>query len=103
MKIIAILVSALLLANLPQVVGQKQKNDPLREERGLASSIGDVCVGGGGRFLIMHLPRDRTLAVFDTKAAKVVKYLPVADGGLKFAAGMDNLMTFLPGDNLLER
>jgi hypothetical protein len=94
MKIIAILVSALLLANLPQVVGQKQKNDPLREERGLASSIGDVCVGGGGRFLIMHLPRE---------AAKVVKYLPVADDGLKFAAGMDNLMTFLPGDNLLER
>src|SRR5262249_6719144 len=43
-----------------------------REERALPSSIADVCVGGGGRFLLLHLPRERKLAVFDANEARVV-------------------------------
>src|SRR5262249_42887016 len=41
-------------------------------ERKLSSAIADVAVGGGGRYLVLHLPRERKLAVFDVNAAKVV-------------------------------
>src|SRR5262249_3351599 len=33
----------------------------------------------------------------------VVKYLPVADDGIKFAAGLDKLVVYLPGANVLQR
>ncbi|HZY83323.1 MAG TPA: hypothetical protein VFE78_00720, partial [Gemmataceae bacterium] len=68
----------------------------------LPSAVSDVAVGGGGRFLILHLPRDRQLAVFDVNAAKVVKYLSFADD-VKFAAGMDKLLVALPDKNVLQR
>ncbi len=74
-----------------------------REERPLPSAVGDICVGGGGRFLILHLPRDRKLAVFDVNEAKIVKYLPVPDDNVKLAAGMDVLIVALPSSNVLQR
>jgi hypothetical protein len=74
-----------------------------REERALPASVGDVCVGGGGRFLILHLPQERKLAVFDVNEAKVVKYLAVADDHVKFAASLDKLFVALPGNNILQR
>src|SRR5262249_34530620 len=69
----------------------------------LPSSIADVCVGGGGRFLILHLPRQRNLAIFDVNEGKVVKYLPVADDRVLFAAGMNKLLVVLPDKNLIQR
>jgi hypothetical protein len=74
-----------------------------QEERPLPSAVGAVCVGGGGRFLILHLPRDRKLAVFDANEAKVVKYLPVAEDDVKIAAGQDKLIVALPAGNVLQR
>src|SRR5947209_6246179 len=53
----------------------------------LPSAVADVTAGGGGRYLILHLPRERKLAVFDCAAARVVRYLPVADDSIRFAAG----------------
>ena len=44
------------------------KPAPLTDERtilSLPSPVADVVVGGGGRFLILHLPKLRQLAVFD--------------------------------------
>src|SRR5262249_29285356 len=35
----------------------------------LPSAVHEVCVGGGGRFLILHLQRERKLAVFDANKA----------------------------------
>jgi hypothetical protein len=73
-----------------------------QEERGLPGPLGDVCVGGGGRFLILHLPRDRMLAVFDANEARVVKYLP-AEYDAKIAAGLDKLLVGLPATDMLQR
>src|SRR5262249_1625461 len=64
---------------------------------------GDVCVGGGGRFLLLHLPRERKLAVFDANEAKVVKYLPVPEDKPLLAAGRDQLVVGLPESNVLQR
>jgi hypothetical protein len=74
-----------------------------REERALPSSIDDVCVGRGGRFLFLHLPRERKLAIFDANEAKVVKYLPLAEDKVAFAAGLDLLIVGYPNSNVLQR
>jgi predicted Zn finger-like uncharacterized protein len=74
-----------------------------REERALPGSIADVCAGGGGRFLFLHLPRERKLAVFDANEAKVVKYLPLAEDSVSFAAGLEQLIIAYPGSNVLQR
>jgi hypothetical protein len=74
-----------------------------REERALPSSIADVCTGGGGRFLFLHLPKERKLAVFDANEAKVVKYLPLAEDKVAFAAGLEQLIVAYPGSNVLQR
>src|SRR5262249_18008072 len=63
----------------------------------------DVCVGGAGRFLILRLPQQRKLAIFDANEAKIVKYLPVAEDTVKVAAGRDKLFVFLPGANVIQR
>ncbi len=72
-------------------------------ELSLPAAVADVCVGGGGRFLILHLPKTRQLAVFDANEGKVVKYLPVAEDDVKIAAGLTKLFVALPNANLIQR
>jgi hypothetical protein len=69
----------------------------------LPCAIDDVVIGGGGRFLILSLPKERKLAVFDVNVAKVVKYLPVPETPVRFAAGMDKLLVAIPSKGLLQR
>jgi hypothetical protein len=79
---------------------------PLRDATqvlSLPGAVEDVCPGGNGRFLILHLPQQRKLAVFDANEAKIVKYLPVAEEKICFAAGMDKLMVVLPEKNIVQR
>jgi predicted Zn finger-like uncharacterized protein len=79
---------------------------PLKEAKvrvSLPGAVHDVCVGGGGRFLILHLPDQRQLGVFDCNEAKIVKYLPLAEDNVLFAAGMTKLLVVLPDKNLIQR
>lgn len=69
----------------------------------LDAPIADVAVGGGGRYLILHLPKLRQLAVFDVTKAKVVKSLPAPEGDVKFVAGLDQLVVALPSSRTLQR
>jgi hypothetical protein len=62
----------------------------------MPGTINDVCVGGGGRFLIFHVPAARKLVIFDVTAAKVVKELTVQEDEVFFAAGMDKLLVVYP-------
>jgi len=77
------------------------KNDV--EERQLPSTVADTCIGGGGRFWIMHLPAQRQLAVFDVNEARVVKYFSVAEDEVKFAAGMNHLYMVFPDKGIIQR
>jgi hypothetical protein len=99
-------------ADLPRVDGKPAGGDlpitvaPLKqdkEERPLPSAMATLCSGGGGRFLLLHLPRERKLAVFDVNEAKVTKYLPVGEDDIKFAAGRDKLIVYLPTANVFQR
>jgi hypothetical protein len=63
----------------------------------------DVCVGGGGRYLVFHVPTARKLVVFDTGTLKVVGHVSLPTDDLLFAAGMDKLVVIYPTDKLIVR
>jgi hypothetical protein len=67
------------------------------------SKIADVAVGGGGRYLVLHLPQVPELAIFDVSAARVVGSVPLAEANVKFAAGLDKLIVALPTAKTVER
>jgi Trypsin-like peptidase domain len=73
------------------------------ETRGLPAPIGDLAVGGGGRYLILHLPKISKLAIFDVNEAKIVRMLPAPEDNLKFTAGLDKLFVAQPGSGTLQR
>jgi S1-C subfamily serine protease len=75
----------------------------LQPEVKLPSDIADVAVGGGGRFLIMHLRKLHQLAIFDASVAKVVKYLTVDSDDILFTAGTEKLLVVSVAQNIISR
>jgi predicted Zn finger-like uncharacterized protein len=69
----------------------------------LGGPLGDVVVAADGRYLIIHRIQAGRLAVLDVTTDKVVKEIPVSDSGVKFTAGLDKLVLYLPGAGLLQR
>ncbi|MDY3552419.1 serine protease [Gemmata sp. JC717] len=63
----------------------------------------DVAVGGGGRYLIFQLPKLKKLAVFDVSAARVTRYLPLAEEDITYTAGLDCVVIGLKRAGKLER
>jgi hypothetical protein len=91
----------------PAVAGDETIAPPLlgreRAIRLLPAPVEDVAVGRGGRYLILHLPRVRRLAIFDVNAARVVHQISIAADRFLFAAGRDKLVVVLPTLNLIQR
>lgn len=79
------------------VVTPEEKSIPL--PRG----VENVCVGGGGRYLIFHLPKERQLAIFDFTVAKFVKNLDLGDGEIRFTAGADQLIVAKLDSQIIQR
>jgi hypothetical protein len=77
---------------------------PIKEETtyNLPDAVQRLAVGGGGRFLVMHFPKQRKLGVFDVNEAKITWYVPVEDGAVYFAAGMSKLLVYLPSAGLMQ-
>lgn len=69
----------------------------------LPELFSDVVVGGGGRYLIFHLPKLKKLAVFDVNEARVTKYLSLTEEDVTFAAGLDAIVIGLKKSGKLER
>lgn len=69
----------------------------------LPGAVRDVAVGAGGRNLVLHLPAERKLAVFDVTEAKIVREIRLPDEPVLFAAGMDQVVVVLPRSHLLLR
>jgi hypothetical protein len=74
-----------------------------RVERRLSSPVADAAVGSGGRYLVLALPKERRLAVFDVSAGRVVRYLPTGGEQVKFAAGLDKVVVVKPRARTIER
>jgi hypothetical protein len=69
----------------------------------LPAAIEQIAVGGGGRYLILHLQRLGKIAIFDVSQAKVVRYLPAPAGDFVFAAGASKLIVVNSTKKVLER
>lgn len=63
----------------------------------------EIKPGGGGRFLVMHMPKLKKLAVFDVTQARIVHYIPVSDDKIVYGAGLDKLVIGFTTKGLLER
>jgi hypothetical protein len=71
--------------------------------RKLPSAIADVGVGGGGRYLILHIPKEHKLAVFDVSTADFAGQIPVNEDEAQFAAGLEDVVVLLPRAGTIER
>jgi hypothetical protein len=71
--------------------------------RKLSSSVADVAVGGGGRYLVLRLTEERKLAIFDVNKAEIVGHIRLAETEARFAAGLEDVVIVLPGAGLIER
>jgi hypothetical protein len=77
--------------------------DAERVEHKLEAAVSDVAVGGGGRYLVLHLPSLHKLAVFDVNAAKVVGNIPLPEVDGQFTAGLEDVVVVLPRAGTIER
>ncbi len=79
---------------------------PLAEDRvvkKLPEVFTDVVVGGGGRYLVFHMPKLKKLALFDFNELRVTKYIPLAEDDVAYAAGLDCVVVGLKKAGKLER
>jgi hypothetical protein len=79
---------------------------PLAEDRvvkKLPEAFTDVAVGGGGRYLVFHMPKLKKLALFDFNELRVTKYIPLAEDDVAFTAGLDCVVVGLKKAGKLER
>lgn len=74
-----------------------------RVEIPLPSDVDNVAIGGAGRYLILHLPKLRKLAVFDVNVARIVGYMPLGSDDVLFTAGAEVVMVLLRDQGLLQR
>jgi len=77
--------------------------DADREERSLAGPVETAVAAGGGRLLLLHMPRQKLVAVFDVNTGKVAKHIPMDDVKAVIAGGMNVFVVYLPGKDVLER
>jgi S1-C subfamily serine protease len=68
----------------------------------LPSTIDDLEVGGGGRYIVMHLGKLRKLAIFDANKGDITNYISVPDN-ISFAAGLTKLIVCVTDSNILQR
>ena len=69
----------------------------------LGGKITDVVLGGSGRFLILHVPSLRHLAVFDVSEAKVTGFVPLPSDHVLSAASAEKLVVVLPDEGIIQR
>src|SRR5262249_54402078 len=62
-----------------------------------------LAIGGGGRYLVLHLPENRKLAVFDVNVARFTQNISLPDNNIRFAAGLEKLVIVLDSSDLIER
>lgn len=69
---------------LPPAIGAEAR-------RSLPSRVGQMRVGGDGRFLVLHMPRSGKLAVFDVNRGQIVKSIDVSGGRVLFDCNREKL------------
>ena len=60
-------------------------------------------MGGGGRFLILHIKKLQQLGVFDVSQLKVIKYIPLPTNDVVVAAGLKKMFVGLKDLRQIQR
>jgi serine/threonine protein kinase len=63
----------------------------------------DIRLGGGGRYFVLQLPKMKKLAIFDVSEASIVRYIPLGEDKVIYAAGLDKVVVGLCTKGILER
>jgi uncharacterized protein (TIGR03067 family) len=74
-----------------------------RVEKEMPAPIGDVVVGGAGRYLVLHLPQLRKIGIFDVNETKITGFIPLFEDNVKMAAGEHKLILVYPDKGMIER
>lgn len=77
--------------------------DEDRKEVTLPGPTSSVTVAGGGRLLLLHVPKTKQVLVFDVSAAKVVREIGVPEADVLVAGGKNTFVIYLPAKNAIER
>ncbi len=72
-------------------------------EFNLPAAFDEVCVGGGGRYLILHLSSLKKLAVFDLSKGDIAGYVPAEDERIVYTAGVDTLVLVKTSSRTVEK
>lgn len=86
---------------LPEITPLEMAN--VNKEVTLPGAFNDLVLGGGGRYIVLHLKTQSSLGVFDVSAGKVVKFIPVPGDDILFAANADSLVLLLRDKKMLQR
>jgi hypothetical protein len=82
---------------LPAIAEPTLPADPSNAD--LGGKVGQIAVGGGGRYLVMHFPDKGQLGLFDVSTAQL--YFTEADNGdVRLAAGLSRAVVYSPGANI---
>jgi hypothetical protein len=76
---------------------------PAKVVKALPATASNLAVGGGGRYLVLHLAAQKKLAVFDLSEARIVRYIPLSADEVKFTAGQDKVVVVLPETSVIQR
>jgi hypothetical protein len=82
------------------------KKDPPQVTAGpvkLPAQIGSIVIGGDGRYLVIHLPKVKQIAVFDAQERALIKRLEATDSRLILAAGREHFFALDPAAESLQR
>jgi WD40 repeat protein len=87
----------------PQPTPPPARSAPSITRIALPATVDATCVGGGGKYLILHLNELGDLAVIDVAQSKVLKYLPMPIGPISFCAGREKLFVGLKDRHEIQR
>lgn len=59
--------------------------------------------GGAGRYIVLHLKKAATLAVFDVCEAKIDHFIPLPSGEIRYAVGLDRVFVASADKNSITR
>ena len=69
----------------------------------LPSALGEMVVGGGGRFILIHLPDLEKIGLLDVSQGKIVKYFSATDDQTLIAASANHLVVIAQDQGVISR
>jgi hypothetical protein len=69
----------------------------------LPAAVLRTVVAADGRYLVMHLPKAKQIAVFDVKEEKIAKLLPAPDDDILLAGALDYIFVVRKSNSTMQR